>query len=729
MSAAPTSQLKPKQAAQWRRAQKLLREHRLPEAVELFEKLAHRDRSTDAWVMAGAAARQMGNLVRAEQDYRRALAIRPDYSEVKCNLGQVLLQQKKLVQAEQCFKQTLTALPDFAPANRGLGSVYLAEKRLEAAEYHLQRSLDSQPNPETAALLAVAAMQQGKIDEAEALFIRVLRSGRDSFNTNLHLAYLYLSSGRAESALEHFRRAGDIRRDRADPKLGQARALAVQLRFDEAEAALAEAGRIDRHNLSETFARESAGTTPEDALPNPQTATALLSRQWLTDLGNCNWQDYELRLQAIKDQLTATRDSFDDIGLNVFDCLLLPIGPVLHREVAERRSKRLVDLVRPLPPRPDATADRLRIGYVSPDFRRHAVAQLYRDLFKAHDRERFEIHGYSLWPETDGSEHREIRQACDHFVYLDRISNRQAAARIREDGIHILVDLAGYTRYGRPEIFAARPAPLQLSYGGFPGTCAAPWLDYKFFSADYLEPGDEKHYSEQPILIPDTHHVVSRLPAPAKTRPSRKEFDLPEDGFLFCSFQSTKKLEPSVFSCWMRILAQVEGSYLWLLAPNPMARSNLRHYARQQGIAPERLVFTKQVTIEEHIRRQAVADLFLDTWIYSGLTTITMALWAGLPILTLPGDGYSSRQGRACLSCYGIGREAVATDPDDYEEKAVYLARNPGALRDLRDRITSQRNSTPLFQPEKTIKHVEQAYSRLWQRYLAGQPPAAFKVE
>lgn len=374
-------------------------------------------------------------------------------------------------------------------------------------------------------------------------------------------------------------------------------------------------------------------------------------------------------------------------------------------------------------------SDRLRIGYISPDFRRHAVTQMYLELLTGHDPEHFEVFGYSLWPQIECPVQRAIKASCDHFVYLDRSSNREAAERIQSDGIQVLIDLAGYVQYSRPEILAHRPAPVQAIYGGYPGTCGAPWIDYKCIGKPYLDPGDEAYYSEKLAVIHDTHQVVSELPKPATQRSQKTDWGLPADAFVFCSFQGAKKYEPELFACWMRILGRVHGSVLWLMGNDEQVRENLRRHAREAGIEPHRLVFADIVDMSDHIQRQSAADLFLDTWTYGGITTVSAALWAGLPVLTWTGNNYTSRQGRAAMACFGLLEQTVAKDLLDYEEKAVHLACNPQALATLRDHIASRRNNSPLFENHTTIRRIERAYGIMWQKYLDGESPSGFEVD
>jgi protein O-GlcNAc transferase len=733
MSKRIRSKLSGKQAAQWERADRLVREGNTAEALPLLEKLASKAGYADAWVMLGVIAQRQRDASRAEHCYRQALAQRPDYPEVHSNIGQLLMERGAVDEAAEHFATTLEARPDFTPAHLGLGRIHLDAGRLEAAEQHLGQALEQRFDAATAGLLGIAKNRLGKTDEAEDLFRQWLRSGHDSYNANLNLGHLLLESGRHEEALGHYRRANSIRRDGVEALLGQAKALAAERRFPEAESALVDADRIDHGQVLNTFERETVGRRPVDEAPTPPSATALFFDRWLHQLRLCDWRNYEANLQTTRELLREISDPAGDIGLPPFGALLLPLDPATQTDLAKRRSSYLAQGISALgTTHQKATYDdnqRLRIGYLSPDFRRHAVTQMYLELLTDYDRERFEIYAYSLWPDDPCEVHQKIRRSCDHFIYLDKMSNREAAERVRADGIQILVDLAGHVKFSRPEILASRPAPVQAVYGGFPGSTGAPWIDYAFLSSSYLEPGDAQHYTEQLVLIRDTHQIVTRLPDPAGRPPQRGELGIPEDAFVFCSFQGARKLEPKLFSCWMRILGRVKGSILWLAIGDGETQTRLRGYAEQAGVDPDRLVFAPRANLPDHIQRHKAADLFLDTWTYGGITTVSAALWAGLPVLTWTGNNYTSRQGRAAMACYGLERETVATDLQDYEEKAVFLATHPQALQDLRNRIEDRRADSPLFQNEATIRRIERAYEIMWRKYLDGEAPAGFEVD
>jgi len=319
-----------------------------------------------------------------------------------------------------------------------------------------------------------------------------------------------------------------------------------------------------------------------------------------------------------------------------------------------------------------------------------------------------------------------IEQAFDRFVDVGPLSHADAAARIHADRVDILVDLTGYTNLARTEIAALRPAPVQVNFLGYPGTMGADFIDYIITDRFITPPGHEAHYSEQPVYLPGSYQANDRKRSVAGT-PPRSELGLPEKSFVFCCFNQMTRILPDVFAAWMRLLKAVPDSVLWLLKSNAWAEQNLRREAQRHGIAPERLVFAPVLPQERHLGRFGAADLFLDTSPYNAHTTASDALWAGLPVLTCAGDTFASRVAGSLLTAVGLP-ELVTRSMADYEALALRLARNPGELAGLRDKLLRNRSTAPLFDTPAFTRHLEAAYLRMWENYLAGQPPRAIEL-
>ncbi|HVR98073.1 MAG TPA: hypothetical protein VMW27_15755, partial [Thermoanaerobaculia bacterium] len=370
---------------------------------------------------------------------------------------------------------------------------------------------------------------------------------------------------------------------------------------------------------------------------------------------------------------------------------------------------------------------RLRLGYLSSDFRDNALAHLTRRLYGLHDRARFEVAGYSLGRD-DGSEYRRgIAADCDRFVDLAAASPAEAARRIRADGIDLLVDLTGFAAGSRPAILALRPAPVQVVYL-YPGTLGGVFTDY-FLGDPVITPLEHQpFFGESLVLLPHCYQVNDHLQPIAARSFEREEQGLPPDAFVFCSFNNHWKIEPTIWDIWMRILTRVPGGVLWLQDMAPPARENLRCEAEARGVRADRLVFAPYLKKPEHLARCGLADLFLDTWICNAHTTASDALWSGVPVLTCPGDHLPARVAASLLHAAGLP-ELVVADLAAYEETAVRLAQDRAALAGLRARVAAARTSSPLYDTPRRVRDLERAFLAMWARYEKGEPPAPNVVQ
>ena len=315
----------------------------------------------------------------------------------------------------------------------------------------------------------------------------------------------------------------------------------------------------------------------------------------------------------------------------------------------------------------------------------------------------------------------------DGFCDLEHWSASKAAARIHEDGIDILVDLKGYTLGARPEILAMRPAPLRAAWLGYPASTGSGLNDYMIVDEIVAPPEAARHYGEQLVWLPHTYQVTDGSQAIDPRTPARASVGLPEEAFVCACFNHAYKIEPIMFAVWMRVLARVPGSVLWLYESNSGARMNLQIQAWQRGIDPSRLHFGPTLPRAQHLARLRAADLYLDTLYINAHTGASDALWAGLPLLTCPQEGFPSRVAASVLTAAELPH-LVCRDLADYEEKAVRLAREPEELRSMRRHLESRRERLPLFDTKRFTRNLERAYEMMWQRHLQGEPPASFRV-
>jgi len=350
------------------------------------------------------------------------------------------------------------------------------------------------------------------------------------------------------------------------------------------------------------------------------------------------------------------------------------------------------------------------------DFREHPVARLIVELIERHDREGFEVYGFSFGINTDDPMRRRLEKAFDKFLDVSSLSERQIADMSCELEVDIAVDLGGYTQDSRPQIFAYRAAPIQINYLGYPGTMGAPHIDYLMADPILIPTDSQGAYSEKVIYLPNCYQPNDSGRKVSSRVYSRRELGLPEEGFVFCCFNNNWKILPNLFDCWMRILRSVEGSVLWLFEDNPTAAKNLCKEAQSREIDPGRLVFAQAMANSEHLARYRCADLFLDTFPYNAHTTASDALWVGVPLLTLQGQSFASRVASSLLVNVGIP-ELITSTLQDYEAMAIELANNAERLGELKRRLSENRSTAPLFDTQLLTQHIESAYKTAYDRY------------
>jgi len=387
----------------------------------------------------------------------------------------------------------------------------------------------------------------------------------------------------------------------------------------------------------------------------------------------------------------------------------------------------------PLLPQPFWTGeawrhDKLRVAYLSADFRNHAMAQLSAELYELHDRKQFEVIGVSFGPDDRSEIRARLKAAFDHFHDVREVGDRDVAKLLHDLHVDIAVDLSGYTNDSRPGIFAHRPAPIQVSFLGYPGTSGADFIDY-FIGDPIVLPFDQQpYYTEKIVHLPDSFIPTDSKQSIAREVPSRGEVGLPEEAFVFCSFSESYKINPAIFDIWMRLLRNVEGSVLWLLHSNETAMANLRREAEARGVAADRLIFAPRLGRAEHLARISLGDLFLNTHPVNAGANAIDALSVGLPIITTLGDAFVERVTASLLHAVGL-QELVVEGFAEYEALALQLARDPARLTEIKGRLARNRESYPLFNTERFTRHIEAAYTTMWKTWQRGEAPHSFSVE
>jgi len=532
--------------------------------------------------------------------------------------------------------------------------------------------------------LAVVLSTSGHDTEAEALLRAAIAQNPDFVEGRLNLGTLLERVGRPDEALAMWQSIlSEVKPDiRSTPALhvqtlnNLGRLLEIRKRYPEAEAMLAHSLQVDpqQHNVMTHWVH-------------------LRQKQ-------CEWPVYSGLDHIPTENLRA--------GTSALAMLSASDDPAEQLAAARRFVQEKVNAaVAPLTGEYGYAHRRLRIAYLSSDFCSHAVSILTAELYELHDRSQFEVYAFS-WSREDGSPIRaRVVRAMDHYIRIDAMSDEQAAHAIREQEIDILVDLHGLTLGARPNILAYRPAPVQLTYLGFPGSTGLPGVDYVIADEFLITPDMAQHFTERPLYLPDTFQINDRQRQIAPT-PSRASVGLPGGVFVFCSFNNNFKFTPELFAIWMNILRRVPDSVLWLVADYQEVRQNLCRYAEQAGIDPARLIFNTRAVPAEYLARYQLADLFLDTYPFNAGTTASDALWAGLPLLTCAGQTFSSRMAGSLLRAVDLP-QLITTSFAEYEEKAVALAHDRATIAAMKQQLSNNRLTCALFDSPRFVRNLEAA--------------------
>jgi len=624
------------------------------------------------------AAQKAGNLAEAERLYRQ---IQGQVPEVLVNLGNLLARQGRHGEAMHFYDQAVAARPDFFEALFNRGNLLLELKRTEEALESYDRVLAARQdfagvwNNRGTALRGL-----NRLDAALASFQRAVTLAPGHFNALTNAAVILWDMKRLPEALA----AVD-------------RALGVQPGFAEALYVKANVLR-DLGRTGEALAAYEATLKSNPAHPHALNGAAQVARIV------CDFKHVEALTPQVIQNASGGRAVIQPFVLMGYSD-----DAALQRRCAE-------NLVRMFVPQRPALRDvrryghdRIRLAYLSADYHQHPTAQLMVELFERHDRSRFEVTAIAFGPDDGSLLRARLKKVFDHFEDVRGLSDAEVARMLREREIDIAVDLNGHTAEARPGIFAWRPAPVQVNYLVYPGTTGADFMDV--ILADRIAlPSDQQPYIREKIVhLPDSYQAndATRVVLPP---PSRAAAGLPDSGFVFCCFNNSWKIASAIFDIWMRLLTQVDGSLLWLL-DGPHA-DNLRAEAKARGVDPARLIFAPKLPPEQHLARQQLADLFLDTLPYNAHTTCSDALWAGLPVVTCYGKAFPGRVASSLLKAIDLP-ELVTASPQLYEALALELAQNPALLKTTKEKLARNRTTTPLFDSERFRKNIETAYEAM----------------
>ena len=679
-------------------------------AAESFQKaLALKDDYPEAHHNLGNVYQHMGKPEEAVDCYQRAISLKPDYVKAYNNLGLAFKELGNLDDALDGYRQALDKDPNYAEAHNNLGNVLKDLGQLEEAVRSYNRALAINPNyAEAHNNLGLVFQDMGLFEEALNCYPKALSIKPDYAEALNNLGNVLARSGKANEAVEYYRKALAIRPDYAEAHNNLGNAFKELGRVEDAIGAYREALRIT---------------------PDYEPASVNLLHQlrfacdW-TKIGECEAKVRDFTKRAIQEGKSVELRPFD----NATSC----DDPSENLAVAKSQSDDIAKKMSGFRANFSMSAraqdkSKITIGYLSSDFQHHATAHLMLSLFELHDREDFNIFAFSHGPNDASDYRRKIEHDSDKFFDIQTLGHLPGAKTIYDSGVDILIDLKGHTGNNRLEICALRPAPVQVSYLGFPGTTGADFLDY--FITDRIVTPEElvPFFSEQLVYMPHSYQINDFKQKISETPFVRSDFNLPEEGFVFCSFNGSFKIEPVIFEVWMNLLKKVPGSVLWLYRSNDVVEANLKYEAQSRGVDGDRLIFADSVAKDQHLARYRLADLALDTRICGGHTTTSDALWAGVPVVTMLGAHFASRVSASALSAVGIP-ELITHDLEEYEVLAFRLSQNPDELAGLKTKLSVNRLIEPLFDTPRFVLNLEKAYRQMWNGYLSDQTPSRIEV-
>ena len=749
-------------------AMSLYRQGRLDEAEALFAAMRAAGPShAGALSMLGLIQLRRGRAEDALHLVDEALRSDPQSVCAMESRGLVLQAQSRLSDALAAFERALILDPAHASAHANRGNVLLALGRTAdaIASYEKSLALDAK-QPAVQIILAQVLHACGHLVEALAAFDAVVAVDEENERAHYGRGHVLVSLGRPAEAIAAFDRALEIdpffvdalilrgnsqhalshdddalmdfdtalqlAPDSADAWYNQGVVQGSRLRYADAvssyDRALAlkpdyVAAHFNRGIAAERLKRCEDARRSFDAVLafDPEYPYALGHAAYIrADL--CDWRDLsDLTDRAVQGVHRGR------VVTDPFTLLALVDDPAVHLASAAIHVARQCPPVHSLRGKARHAHQKIRLAYLSANFRAHAVAYLIAELFERHDRSRFELTAISFGDDDGSPMLARIKASFDRFVDVRGMTDAAAAQQLCAAEIDIAVDLMGHTGDARVGILSHRPAPVQVNFLGYPGTTGATFIDYIIADRFVIPAAEIEHYSEKVVYLPDTFQPNDRNRRIDERTPTRAELGLPEKGFVFCCFNNSYKITAAMFDIWMHLLSAVPDGVLWLLG-GPALSENVAREARRCGIDAARLVFARRAPHAEYLARYRLADLFLDTHPFNGGTTSSDALWAGLPVLTCAGKAMAARMAGSLLYALGLP-ELVTSSLPEYEALALRIARERGYLANLKQKLASRRDTMPLFDSDRYRRHIEAAYQTMVERQRRGEAPASFAVD
>jgi len=712
------------------------------DAVLAFDRaLSINPNLADAWLGRGSALRRLKSHDACMAAYQKALAVDPRLAQAWIGRGHALADCKRYDEALHAYDLALSIEPRQAEIRTARGDFFFARKQYREAKSEYESALSIKRDfPSAHVGLGNISAMLHRYDEALAAFDQALASNVDCVEAWLGRASTLLLRKDFEGAASSYDKVLARRPDHRAALLGRCDALYGLGQYDEQTYARALALDVEHGDAAERAAwlydrsmlllrvhrvREAIPGLRQAIAIDPDTRLAL-GHLVNARMRLCDWEGLDGDLDRLLTAVRAGKWACEPFSLlatpaNAADQLCCAKVHVANQEAP-------VVVGSDLQTNPTSDHERLRLAYVSADFREHPVAFLMAGLFERHDRTCFETFAISLRRDDSSEMQKRLKGAFDRFLDVSEMADDEVAALLRANEIDIAVDLMGYTQRARPGVFARRAAPVQAGYLGYQGTTGAEYMDYVIADPIVLPLDQQACYTEKIVHLPDCYMVNDASRPISSQTCERQQEGLPGTGFVFCCFNQSYKISPAVFDIWMRLLARVEASVLWLSAHDAVAAGNLRSEAQARGIDPARIIFTRRLaSLAEHLARQRLADLFLDTLPYNAHSTASDALWAGLPVLTCLGETFAGRAAASLLHAVGLP-ELVCSSLQEYEALALKFALAPAELTAIRRKLEANRLTYPLFDTDRFRRHIEAAYRTMWEIRQRNKPPRHLSV-
>lgn len=699
-----------------------------PEAKRIYSYLLKLDpKNFDALLLSGLMEAEIGHSEDAIAYLSKAVKVNNQSEAALYNLATAYSKQKKFVEAERFYRQALIINPKNIMALQELGAIHMRKTQLQAAFDFYKRALDLDPNnPKTLSDIGESQRRLGFLGDAIEVLEKSLSLEPNNADTLNRFGNALYQLGKLESAKVAFENALKINPAMSDAYISLGNIFRDMEMSIDAMLAYDKALACDQNSVVAMVNRGqlwTAAAQHQEALKAFKGACEInpdfknLSGAILNiKLNLCDWSEFNGDLKALHSKIQQDKPVLEPfVSHAIFDSLKIQrkAAEIYYRErfgLIKQQGKATINVPSP--------KNKIVVAYLSADFRSHPISFLMAELFEIHDRSQFEIIGISFSSVKDEMQER-VSSAFDSYIQAHNKSDQEVVDIMSKMGVDIAIDLGGYTQNSRFGVFARRAAPIQMSYLGYLGTTGSDCIDYIIADDEIIPAESQKYYSEKIAYLP-SYQVNDSKRSISERIFTKEELGIPKDAFVYCCFNNNYKILPDVFASWMRILEKVPNSVLFLYVQNHDAQENLKQEALKRGIDTARLIFGGRLSPAEYLARYRAADLFLDTFPYNAGTTASDSLWAGVPVLTRQGETFSSRVASSLLKAIGLP-ELITKTVDEYEELACTLAKAPGRLNEIKEKLSSNRQKTPLFDAKGFAHNLERLFTEAYEQSKSGK--------